>query len=205
MVFDYLVIIDLWESNIIPVKPGSVPEDYKEVYKSNLTFFVNALNLYNFKNIIISNGTLGGPVPKSEPMIYEWAKKQQVPIHETEKYHHHQLPDLKEFKPSDSFLVTGTSWEKCLHARDYGFIKLLDKGHSVYSYPFLCMNTDCYANNFTTGDDFRIDCYIKWDINNENMFYKALRYKLSRETEEHHIQYRKEIQGQHKKYLKKLV
>ena len=199
MVFDYLVIIDLWESNILPVKPGTVPEDYKEVYKSNLTFFVNALNLYNFKNIIISNGTLGGPVPKSEPMIYEWAKKQQVPIHETEKYHHHYLPDLKEFKPSDSFLVTGTSWEKCLHARDYGFIKLLDNGHSVYSYPFLCMNTDCYVNNSITGDDFRTDSYVKWDINNENMFYKALRYKVSGETGEHHIQHRKEIQGHGKK------
>jgi hypothetical protein len=195
MVFDYLVIIDLWESNILPVKPGTVPEDYKEVYKSNLTFFVNALNLYNFKNIIISNGTLGGPVPKSEPMIYEWAKKQQVPIHETEKYHHHQLPDLKEFKPSDSFLVTGTSWEKCLHARDYGFIKLLDNDHSVYSHPFLCMNTDCYVNNSITGDDFRTDSYVKWDINNENMFYRALRYKVSGETGEHHIQHRKEIQG----------
>ena len=196
MVFDYLVIIDLWDSNIVPVKPGTVPDDYREVYKSNLTFFVNALNLYKFKNIIISNGTLGGPVPKSEPMIYEWAKKQQVPIHETEKYHLHQLPDLKEFKSSDSFLVTGTSWEKCLHARDYGFIKLLENGHSVYSYPFLCMDTDCYVNNFINSNDFKNDCYIKWDINNENMFYKALRYKLSEETEEQHIEHRKGIQGQ---------
>ena len=42
MVFDYLVIIDLWDSNIVPVKPGTVPDDYREVYKSNLTFFVNA-------------------------------------------------------------------------------------------------------------------------------------------------------------------
>ena len=47
---DYLVIIDLWDSNILPVKPGTVPDDYREVYKSNLTFFVNALNLYKFKN-----------------------------------------------------------------------------------------------------------------------------------------------------------
>ncbi len=129
-------------------------------------------------------------------MIYEWAKKQQVPIHETENYLEHQLPDLKEFKSSDSFLVTGTSWEKCLHAREYGFIKLLENGHSVYSYPFLCMDTDCYVNNFINSNDFINDLYIKWDINNKNMIYKALRYKLSGETEERHIEHRKGILGQ---------
>ena len=148
--------------------------------------------MFSFKNIIISNGNLGpDKTPKSEPLVYEWAEKQNVPIYETEK-HDDNFIGL-EPSPESTFLISGQAWEICLHAREFGFIKLLDRGYDVYSSPFLCMTTCSHINNFVTEDNFVLDRYIKWEnykeTNLDPLIFKALRYKIKGETEPQHLDY----------------
>jgi len=59
--FDYLVIIDLW--NVDKLKemgnPLALPNNI-DVYESMNKVLLNNLDFFSFKNIIISNGNLGG-------------------------------------------------------------------------------------------------------------------------------------------------
>ena len=188
MIFDYLVLIDLWD---VTLTNWVDKKDYLR-WKSHLKIYLNNLNLFSFKNIIISNGNLGpGIIPKSEPMVYEWAQKQGVPIYETEKYYENFIG--LEPSPESNFLISGQAWQICLHNREFGFIKLLHRGHDVYTSPFLCMTTDGRINNFITEDDFNLDRYIKWlnykKTNLDPLIFKAERFRQGGETSPEHIEH----------------
>lgn len=188
MIFDYLVLIDLWDATLTSWV------DKKDIvkYQSHLKVYLNNLNLFSFKNIIISNGNLGpGIIPKSEPMVYEWAQKQGVPIYETEKYYENFIG--LEPSPESNFLISGQAWQICLHNREFGFIKLLHRGHDVYTSPFLCMLSTLRTNNFITEDDFNLDRYIKWlnykKTNLDPLIFKAERFRQGGETSPEHIEH----------------
>tara|TARA_B100001939_G_C16859116_1_gene580993 strand:- start:94 stop:687 length:594 start_codon:yes stop_codon:yes gene_type:complete len=188
MIFDYLVIMDLWDATLTSWV------DKKDIvkYQSHLKVYLNNLNLFSFKNIIISNGSLGPDIiEKAEPMIYEWAQKQGVPVYETEKYYE----NFVGLEPSSdsSFLVSGQAWQICLHNREFGFIKLLHRGHDVYTSPFLCMLSTLRTNNFITEDEFNLDKYIKWrnykKTNLDPLIFKAERFRYKGETSAEHIEH----------------
>ena len=188
MIFDYLVLIDLWDVTLT----GWVDKKDYLRWKSHLKIYLNNLNLFSFKNIIISNGNLGpGIIPKSEPMVYEWAQKQGVPIYETEKYYENFIG--LEPSPESNFLISGQAWQICLHNREFGFIKLLHRGHDVYTSPFLCMLSTLRTNNFITEDDFNLDRYIKWlnykKTNLDPLIFKAERFRQGGETSPEHIEH----------------
>lgn len=197
MIFDYLVIMDLWDATLTSWI------DKKDIvkYQSHLKVYLNNLNLFSFNNIIISNGSLGPDIKeKAEPMIYEWAQKQGVPVYETEKYYENFVG--LEISPDSSFLVSGQAWQVCLHNREFGFIKLLHRGHDVYTSPFLCMTTDGKINNFISEDELNLDKYVKWNnykkTNLDPLIFKAERFRFKGETSAENIEHIEDCIGNEK-------
>ena len=197
MIFDYLVIMDLWDATLTSWI------DKKDIvkYQSHLKVYLNNLNFFSFKNIIISNGSLGPDIKeKAEPIVYEWAQKQGVPVYETEKYYENFVG--LEISPDSSFLVSGQAWQICLHNREFGFIKLLHRGHDVYTSPFLCMLSTLRTNNFITEDELNLDKYVKWDnykkTNLDPLIFKAERFRFKGETSAENIEHIEDCIGNEK-------
>lgn len=197
MIFDYLVIMDLWDATLTSWI------DKKDIvkYQSHLKVYLNNLNLFSFNNIIISNGSLGPDIKeKAEPMIYEWAQKQGVPVYETEKYYENFVG--LEISPDSSFLVSGQAWQICLHNREFGFIKLLHRGHDVYTSPFLCMLSTLRTNNFITEDELNLDKYVKWNnykkTNLDPLIFKAERFRFKGESSAENIEHIEDCIGNEK-------
>jgi hypothetical protein len=197
MEFDFLVIIDLW--NVDKLKetgnPKALPPNI-DVYESMNKVLLNNLDFFSFKNIIISNGNLGGLkdrgwiVPERNVRTYlNSFNKSNTFICGTrgEFYYHDENKKeddiTKLFNKDTKFLIAGRVWNICVHNRSLGIIPLLNNGFDVYSSPLLTIGTD---EMFTQNKHFVNDKYIEWSplINNQHI-QKALNIKPSVDTDTH--------------------
>lgn len=197
MEFDFLVIIDLW--NVDKLKetgnPKALPLNI-DVYESMNKVLLNNLDFFSFKNIIISNGNLGGLkdrgfiVPERNVKNYLTSfNKSNTFICGTRSEFYYKDSHEKEhdvtklFNKDTKFLIAGRVWNICVHNRSLGIISLLNSGFDVYSSPLLTINTD---EMFTQNKHFVNDKYIEWSplINNQHI-QKALNIKPSVDTNIH--------------------
>ena len=186
MIFDYLVLIDLLNDDVIK-RHNSDNKGLCDVILSDKTIYklLNNLNSFEFKNIVISNGkhpdTSGKEMDvdaDTHYLIDSYIKENNINSYvlnkRGEEYYGTKDSDniFNVFTKDDNILVGGMEWDLCLHRRTLGFLKLKKRNLNIYSSPYICIKD----GEFITTNDFNSDEKIEWDTLDNNIF-KAKKLK----------------------------
>ena len=178
MIFDYLVLIDLWNDDVIK-RMNFLNKGLCDVVLSDETVskLLGNLNSFKFKNIVISNerahdihdNELG---PKGHHLIDNYINENNINSYllnrRGEEYYGMKDSDniFNVFTKGDNILVGGMEWDLCLHRRTLGFSILKKRNLNIYSSPDICIK----AGEFITTNDFNSDEKIEWDTLDNNTF-----------------------------------
>jgi hypothetical protein len=190
---DFLILIDTWDvTKLTKCTPKA-----RVTTRTNYKILLNNLNLFSFKNIVVSLGNLGdhGYENICEPFVLDWVVNQNKPYYETE----HATDLMDKWNSDTTFLVAGLSWHMCLHFREMGFVQLNRNGYSVYSHPTLCIKYVESEDGFTDDNDFIKDRYFDWDMSDSSLYQLK---SLKRKTHSHinHYNYVRKILAESRKY-----
>ena len=179
MIFDYLVLIDLWNDDVIK-RHNSDNKGLCDVILSDKTIYklLNNLNSFEFKNIVISNAGEQNYDEYPHYLIDSYIKENNINSYvlnkRGEEYYGTKDSDniFNVFTKDDNILVGGMEWDLCLHRRTLGFLKLKKRNLNIYSSPYICIKD----GEFITTNDFNSDEKIEWDTLDNNIF-KAKKLK----------------------------
>ena len=194
MVFDYLILIDLWPFKEYHPELNTNPEHYE----GQVRMLLQNLNNFSFKETIITNGTIGDKPDSDRSSFYphhlveEWMKEREKKVYICGKYHSELFYTkdrsgyILDLLSSDKkILIGGTTWNICLHQRTLGFISLSNLGKQIYSSPKLCLAHHKHATpgGFTVPKLFENDEFVKWKVASEHpLIYQVERILNKSET-----------------------
>jgi hypothetical protein len=164
--FDYLLIIDCWETDINCDFEGFERNHFRKMYNELIQSFSN----FKFEKILFGNGDynkfttrLNGTSNQrfTDKSFYEYAINKKLYYME---YDNINTKYTKKFhiKKGDKFLIAGKSWGWCIHDRTYGIYNMYNKGCEVYTHPSLCYWEE--HNPITiTKKDIENDKNVMWE------------------------------------------
>ena len=173
MIFDYLLLIDLWNDDVIK-RHNSSTSDLADIVLSNKTMskLVDNLNSFKFKNIVISNAKIEKVGESAHHLIDNYIKENNINSYvlnkRGEEYYGMKDSDniFNVFTKDDNILVGGMDWDICLHRRVLGFLNLKKRNFNIYSSPDICIRD----GKFITTNHFNSDEKIEWDTLDNNTF-----------------------------------
>ena len=179
MIFDYLVLIDLWNDDVIK-RHNSDNKGLCDVILSDKTIYklLNNLNSFEFKNIVISNAGEQNYDEYPHYLIDSYIKENNINSYvlnkRGEEYYGMKDSDniFNVFTEDDNILVGGMDWDMCVHTRCTGLLELKKRNFNIYSSPHICIRDD----EFITTNHFNSDERIEWDSLDNNTF-KAKKLK----------------------------
>lgn len=162
-IFDYLVVIDCWETDIDTDWDDYPRNHFKQMYNELISNFKN----FKFDKILFGNDRNYQCMTNrlsTDKLFFEYAIKNNIWHMECGGLEDRPIASAQTFY-KNKFLISGKSWNSCVHGRRMGIFSLFEQGHSVYSHPSLC-----YVEGITqdgihpvTEFDFYNDSRVKWE------------------------------------------
>ena len=184
MIFDYLVLIDLWNPDVVK-RMNFLNKGLCDIVLSDETVskLLGNLNSFKFKNIVISNvraydihdNELG---PNGHHLIDNYINENNINSYllnrRGEEYYGTEASDTiyNLFTKDDNIIIGGMDWDMCVHNRCTGLLELKKRNFSIYSSPHICIRD----GEFITTNHFNSDERIEWDSLDNNIF-KAKKLK----------------------------
>jgi hypothetical protein len=164
--FDYLVIIDCWETNTNRDFAGFERNHFRKMFDELIQSFSN----FEFKKILFGNADHNNYDINSDgnskqrltdKSFYEYAISKKLYYME---FSNINTKYIKKFhiKEGDKFLIAGKSWGMCIHDRPYGIYKIYNSGFKVYTHPSLCYWKE-YNPITITKEDIENDKTVIWE------------------------------------------
>jgi hypothetical protein len=157
--FDYLIIIDCWETDINSDFEGYGENHFRKMYDNLIKSFSN----FKFKKILFGNGNYNDILDQrfTDKAFYQYAISKKIYFSEFSNINEMYIKKFN-IKKGDKFLISGKSWKACIHGRPYGIYRIYNSGFDVYTHPSLCYWKE-YNPTTITKEDIENDNTIIWE------------------------------------------